>query len=127
VIDVERPSDPVVRAFVAAVNAGDREAFFALVAPGATMSHDGSERNLAEWVGREIFSSQGRMEVESESGDGRSLVVIYTNPTFGARCAPLGSSSSKTTSSAVSRVARPDLLLESIAEWPGAAPSRAGR
>ena len=51
---------------MAAVNAGDRDAFFALLAPGATMSDDGSERNLEEWVDREIFSSDGRMEVESE-------------------------------------------------------------
>src|SRR5215218_4943609 len=82
-IDVEQLADPVVRAFVAAVNAGDRDAFFALLAPGATMSDDGSERNLEEWVDREIFSSQGRMEVESESDDGRSLVVNYTNSTWG--------------------------------------------
>jgi hypothetical protein len=77
-------TDPVVRAFVGAVNAGDRDAFFALLAPGATMSDDGSERNLEEWVDREIFSSQGRMEVESQSDDGRSLEVTYTNSTWGA-------------------------------------------
>lgn len=83
-IDVERLSDPVVRAFVAAVNASDRDAFFALLAPGATMSDDGSERDLEEWVDREIFSANGRMEVESESEDGRSLIANYTNSTWGA-------------------------------------------
>jgi len=77
-------TDPVVDAFVAAVNAGNRDAFFALLAPGATMSDDGSERKLEEWVDREIFSADGRMEVESESPDGRSLVVNYTNSTYGA-------------------------------------------
>jgi hypothetical protein len=77
-------TDPVVRAFVGAVNAGDRDASFALLAPGATMSDDGSERDLEQWVEREIFSSDGRMEVESESADGRSLVVNYTNSTWGA-------------------------------------------
>jgi hypothetical protein len=77
-------NDPVVGAFVAAVNAGDRDAFHALLAPGATMSDDGSERDLEQWVEREIFSSDGRMEVESESADGRSLVVNYTNSTWGA-------------------------------------------
>jgi hypothetical protein len=77
-------NDPVVGAFVAAVNAGDRHAFNALLAPGATMSDDGSERDLEQWVEREIFSSDGRMEVESESADGRSLVVNYTNSTWGA-------------------------------------------
>jgi hypothetical protein len=82
-IDLEQLSDPVVRALVAAVNAGDRDAFFALLAPGATMSDDGSERNLEEWVDREIFSADGRMAVESESDEGRSLMVNYTNSTYG--------------------------------------------
>ncbi len=82
-IEVEQLSDPVVRAFVAAVNAGDREAFFALLTPTATMSDDGTERDLEDWVSREIFSSDGRMEVESESDDGRSLLVTYTNSTYG--------------------------------------------
>lgn len=82
-IEVEQLSDPVVRAFVAAVNVGDREAFFALLAPEA-MSDDGSERDLADWVDREIFSTDGRTEVESESDDGRSLLVTYTNSTYGA-------------------------------------------
>ena len=83
-IDVEKLSDPVVRAFVAAVNANDRDAFFALLTPDATMSDDGSERDLEEWVDREIFSANGRMEVESESDEGRSLIVNYTNSTYGA-------------------------------------------
>ena len=83
-IEVERLADPVVRSFVSAVNAGDRDAFFALLAPGATMSDDGSGRDLDEWVDREILSSNGHMEVESESDDGRSLIVTYTNSTWGA-------------------------------------------
>jgi hypothetical protein len=84
VIEPDQLTDPVVRAFVAAVNAGNREAFFALLAPGATMSDDGSDRDLEEWVDREIFSSNGRMEVESQSDDGRSLIVNYANSTWGA-------------------------------------------
>jgi hypothetical protein len=83
-IEVDQLTDPVVRAFVASVNAGDREAFFALLAPGATMSDDGTDRDLEGWVDREIFSSNGRMEVESESDAGRGLVVNYTNSTWGA-------------------------------------------
>lgn len=83
-IESERLSDPTVRAFVEAINGGDRDAFFALLAPGATMSDDGSERDLTEWVDREIFSSNGRMEVESESEDGRALVASYSNDTWGA-------------------------------------------
>ena len=80
----EHLSDPVVRAFVTAVNTGDREAFFGTLTGDATMSDDGTERDLEEWVNREIFSSNGRMEVESQSDDGRSLVVNYSNSTWGA-------------------------------------------
>ena len=76
-------ANPVVRGLVEAVNAGDREAFFALLTDDATMSDDGSQRDLEEWVDREIFSADGRMEVESESDDGRSLIVNYTNSTYG--------------------------------------------
>ena len=83
-VDVDELRDPVVRKFVEAVNAGDRDAFFALLTEDATMSDDGAERDLEEWVDREIFSSDGRMEVESQSDDGRSLIVDYTNSTYGS-------------------------------------------
>jgi len=76
-------SDPVVRKFVEAVNAGDRDAFFALLSEDATMSDDGSDRNLSEWVDREIFSAHGRLEVKSQSDDGRSLIINVTNSTYG--------------------------------------------
>jgi hypothetical protein len=76
-------TDPVVRRFIAAVNAGDRDGFFALLTDDAAMSDDGSDRDLTEWVDREIFSADGRMEVESQSDDGRSLIINYTNSTYG--------------------------------------------
>ena len=82
-VETRELADPVVRKFVEAVNAGDRDAFFALLTEDATMSDDGSDRDLEEWVDREIFSADGRMEVESQSDDGRSLVVNYTNSTYG--------------------------------------------
>jgi hypothetical protein len=82
-IDADQLSDPTVRAFVAAINSGDREAFFSLLAPGATMSDDGTERDLEQWVDREIFSADGHMEIESEGADGRSLTARYTNSTYG--------------------------------------------
>ncbi|MFC9270373.1 nuclear transport factor 2-like protein [Streptomyces zhihengii] len=82
-IPQDRLSDPTVRAFVSAVNSGDRKAFQALLAPGATMTDDGTDRDVDDWTEREIWSSGGRMEVESESDGGRSLVVDYTNDTFG--------------------------------------------
>jgi hypothetical protein len=83
VVEAKDLADQMVRRFVEAVNAGDRDAFFALLTEDATMSDDGSERDLEEWVDREIFASDGRMEVESQSDDGRSLIVNYTNSTYG--------------------------------------------
>lgn len=83
-IPVEQLSDPTVRAFVTALNAHDRQAFAAVLAPGATMSDDGSDRDVNDWTEREIFSSGGRMEVEAEADGGRALVATYTNDTWGA-------------------------------------------
>ncbi|MFE1453220.1 nuclear transport factor 2 family protein [Streptomyces olivaceoviridis] len=76
-------SDPAVRAFVHAVNAHDREGFMALLTPGATMADDGSDRDLADWTDREIFSSHGHMEVDNESAGGRTLLARYRNDTWG--------------------------------------------
>lgn len=83
-LPVDRLREPAVRAFVAALNANDRAAFAAALAPGATMSDDGSERDLGEWTEREVFSSNGRMVVESEDEDGLALVATYSNDTWGA-------------------------------------------
>ncbi|MBQ0830103.1 nuclear transport factor 2 family protein [Streptomyces tagetis] len=78
-----RLSDPAVRAFVTALNSQDREAFLATLAPDATMADDGDDRDLDQWIDREIFSSHGHMEVDSESDGGRSLLARYRNDTWG--------------------------------------------
>ncbi|MEU2656092.1 nuclear transport factor 2 family protein [Streptomyces sp. NPDC007325] len=83
-LPVERLREPAVRAFVTALNANDRTAFADALAPGATMSDDGSERDLGQWTEREVFSSHGRMTVESEEEDGLALVATYTNDTWGS-------------------------------------------
>ncbi|MEV0117716.1 nuclear transport factor 2 family protein [Streptomyces sp. NPDC050844] len=82
-IQVNRLSDPTVRAFVTAVNSHDQAAFQAVLTLDATMSDDGSDRNIADWTEREIFSSNGHMDVENESDGGRTLVVSYRNDTWG--------------------------------------------
>ncbi|WP_406402923.1 nuclear transport factor 2 family protein [Streptomyces sp. NBC_00879] len=82
-IAVDKLTEPAVRAFVAALNSGDRELFRAALTPGATMSDDGSDRDLDDWTDREIFSSRGHMEVESQSGDGLALVARYRNDAWG--------------------------------------------
>jgi len=82
-IQTAKLSDPAVRAFVTAVNAHDREAFLALLAPGATMADDGSDRDLDDWIDREIFSSNGHMDVDNESRGGRVLIARYRNDAWG--------------------------------------------
>ncbi|MFF8292536.1 nuclear transport factor 2 family protein [Streptomyces sp. NPDC016309] len=82
-IPAEQLSDPAVRAFVTAVNAGDRAAFAAVLAPGATMADDGSDRDLDQWAEKEIFTVGGHMDVESEQAGGRALTVRYRNDTWG--------------------------------------------
>ncbi|MGV9761649.1 nuclear transport factor 2 family protein [Streptomyces tricolor] len=77
-------TDPAIAGFVAAVNAGDKEAFFAALTDDATMSDDGTDRDLREWTEREIFSSNGRMDVEEVSTDGRTLTATYTNSPWGS-------------------------------------------
>lgn len=82
-IQTAKLSEPTVRAFVTALNAHDRDAFRAVLAPGATMSDDGSDRDLDDWTAREIFDSNGHLEVEKETDGGLGLVARYRNDTWG--------------------------------------------
>jgi hypothetical protein len=76
-------TDPAVQALIATINAGDRAAFFATLTPGATMSDDGTDHDLASWADRKIFTVHGRLEVVSASDGGHSLIAAYRNDTWG--------------------------------------------
>ena len=76
-------TEPAVQALIAAINAGDRPAFFAALGPGATMSDDGTDRDVASWADREIFTVNGHLDVVSASDGGRSLIAAYRNDTWG--------------------------------------------
>ncbi|MFJ1790126.1 nuclear transport factor 2 family protein [Kitasatospora griseola] len=82
-IAVDKLSDPAVRRLLDAVNSGNRDAFFAALTDDATMSDDGSQRDLADWVDREIFSSHGHIEVQTEKSNGRTLVADFRNDAWG--------------------------------------------
>lgn len=75
--------DPTVQSFVDAVNAGDRDAFFRLLTDSATMSDDGTDRDLADWVDSEIFGSSAHMNVESVTAP-TALVADYANDRWGS-------------------------------------------
>ncbi|MFE3318105.1 nuclear transport factor 2 family protein [Nocardia sp. NPDC059195] len=83
-IPTDQLSDPAVRALVAAVNSDDRSAFDAALTAGATMSDDGNDRDVTEWADKEVFSSSGHMDVQSESDGGLSLIVDFRNDIWGA-------------------------------------------
>ncbi|WP_282784264.1 nuclear transport factor 2 family protein [Nocardia sp. CC201C] len=76
--------DPAVRRFVDALNAGDRDAFYGVLTADATMSDDGSDRDLRQWTASEIFDTAGRMDIQSVSEGGRALVADYSNSRWGA-------------------------------------------
>jgi hypothetical protein len=77
------PSNRVVRELVAAINHGDRAGFLAAMAPDATLTDDGTQRPLREWIDKEIFTVNGRMTVERQDPDGLSIVAWYRNDTWG--------------------------------------------
>ncbi|MFF3758485.1 nuclear transport factor 2 family protein [Streptomyces sp. NPDC002185] len=83
-LPVKQLSDPVVRAFVTALNAHDEPGLLDVLTPDVTMSDDGSDRDVRPWLDREVFASRGHMDVVSEGGDGRALVADYRNDTWGS-------------------------------------------
>lgn len=82
-LTVDELIEPAVRAVVTAINTGDRVGFFAALTPDATLTDDGTKRDLAQWADREIFISNGRMDVVSQSDDGHSLIADFRNDTWG--------------------------------------------
>ncbi|TDD98880.1 nuclear transport factor 2 family protein [Jiangella asiatica] len=76
-------TDPTVRSLVTAINDGDRAAFLRLLTPDATLTDDGTQRNLEEWIDREIFTANGHMDVDTQSADGLALTARFRNDTWG--------------------------------------------
>ncbi|MFF5127059.1 nuclear transport factor 2 family protein [Streptomyces syringium] len=79
----ENLSDPLVRSLALAINTGDREGFLSLLTDDATLSDDGSDRDLRQWIDKEIFTAGGHMDVRSEADGGRSLIADFRNDTWG--------------------------------------------
>jgi hypothetical protein len=76
--------NPVVDAAVQAINNQDRAAFIALLTPDASLSDDGSQRNLTEWIDREIFTANGHFTgIESRQPGGLQMIARFSNDTWG--------------------------------------------
>jgi hypothetical protein len=77
-------SNSVVAKLVTAINAGNRVAFLAQLSPDATLTDDGTERTVGDWIDREIFTVNGHMTVDREEDHGLRLYARYRNDTWGA-------------------------------------------
>ncbi|NUR72204.1 MAG: nuclear transport factor 2 family protein [Hamadaea sp.] len=74
---------PVVRELVDAINSGDRPRFLSALTPDATLSDDGTQQDLEEWIDREIFTVNGHLEIQEQDDDGLALTARYRNDTWG--------------------------------------------
>ena len=77
-------SNSVVAKLVTAINDGNRAAFLAQLTPDATLTDDGTERTVGDWIDREIFTVNGHMTVDREEDHGLRLYARYRNDTWGA-------------------------------------------
>jgi hypothetical protein len=77
-------SNSVVARLVTAINDGNRAAFLAHLTPDATLTDDGTERTVGDWIDREIFTVNGHMTVDREEDHGLRLYARYRNDTWGA-------------------------------------------
>jgi len=78
-VNPEDLTSSVVAKLVTAINNGDRAAFLAQLTPDATLTDDGTERELSDWIDREIFTVNGH-----EEDQGLRLYARYRNDTWGA-------------------------------------------
>ncbi len=77
--------DPVVRAAIVALNARDREGWFALFAEKARFSDDGITRDLVRWCDEEFFGSALAyvITVDKVEGGGLTFYARYHSDKWG--------------------------------------------
>ncbi|MFC4335360.1 nuclear transport factor 2 family protein [Salininema proteolyticum] len=77
------PTEPAVKAFIDAVNSGDRAAVYETLTDQFTVSDDGSERDARTWVDRNLIASKARLAVEDERNGGSRLMISIDDETWG--------------------------------------------
>lgn len=78
-----RVDNAIVSALIAAINAHDRSGFLALLSTDATLSDNGTDRDMHEWIDSEIFGSNGQMQVQSVSEGGLAFWARFRNDAAG--------------------------------------------
>jgi len=81
----EELSNPIVKAAVTTLHAGNRSAWLALFTPNAALTDDGSKRNYVEWSDTELFGKgNGRIiNIESETDDGLTIHTLFHSTVWG--------------------------------------------
>ena len=78
-------SNPIVKAAVTALHAGDRKAWLELFDPHAVLTDDGNPRNYVEWSGSELFGKgNGRIiDIEGEEANGLTINTLFHSTVWG--------------------------------------------
>ena len=81
----EELSNPIVKAAVTALHAGNRSVWLALFAANAILTDDGSKRNYVEWSDSELFGKgNGRIiNIENETADGLTIHTLFHSTVWG--------------------------------------------
>lgn len=77
--------NPLVKAAIEAMNARDRDGWYALFSDDAVMTDDGEAHDFREWSDGELFGESGGSvtAVESIEDDGRTLYARFHSDRWG--------------------------------------------
>ncbi len=84
-MNMELLSEPLVKAAITAMNAGDRAGWFDLFAPDATLADDGNTVDFRGWSESELFGdNRGYVTaIERVEDDGRTVYAQFHSDKWG--------------------------------------------
>ena len=85
-MNLDSLTNPIVRAAVTALNAGDRAAWLALFTPNAHLTDDGNSRGVVEWSDSELFGKgKGRITaIDRTEENGLLLYAQFHSEQWGS-------------------------------------------
>ena len=84
-MNIDQLHNPVVRAALTALHAGDRKAWLALFDTHAILTDDRDKRNYVEWSDTELFGKgNGRIiDIETETPNGLTINTLFHSTVWG--------------------------------------------
>lgn len=84
-MNLDELSNPLVKAAIAAMRAGDRQGWLRLFAPNAVLTDDGNPRDLEQWSDSELFgASRGYlMSIDRAADDGLTIYGRFHSDQWG--------------------------------------------